>query len=40
VSVPPAVEPYADFTAHPMAVAAFAARQPQAQSLMSAAGWR
>lgn len=38
---PPApVDAYANFTANPMSVAAFAARQPQAQSLMSAAGWR
>lgn len=39
VPAPPPVDAYA-FTAHPMSVAAFAARQPQAQSLMSAAGWR
>lgn len=38
VSAP--VVTYADFTANPMSVAAFAARQPEAQSLMSAAGWR
>lgn len=40
VPAPPPVDAYADFTAHPMSVAAFAARQPEAQSLMSAAGWR
>ena len=42
VDVPPPapVDAYADFTANPMSVAAFAARQPEAQSLMSAAGWR
>lgn len=38
---PPApVDAYMTFTPHPMNVAAFAARQPQAQSIMSAAGWR
>ncbi len=38
---PPApVDAYATFTANPMNIAAFAARQPEAQSLMSAAGWR
>lgn len=40
VPAPAPVVAYADFTAHPMSVAAFAARQPRAQSLMSAAGWR
>lgn len=40
VPVPAPVDAYTDFTAHPMSVAAFAERQPQAQSLMSAAGWR
>jgi iron(III) transport system substrate-binding protein len=40
VAAPAPVDAYADFTAHPMDVAAFAARQPEAQSLMSAAGWR
>jgi iron(III) transport system substrate-binding protein len=40
VPAPPPVDAYAGFTAHPMSVAAFAARQPAAQSLMSAAGWR
>lgn len=40
VQVPPPVDAYTAFTANPMSVAAFAARQPEAQSLMSAAGWR
>jgi iron(III) transport system substrate-binding protein len=40
VPAPPPVDAYANFTAHPMNVAAFAARQPEAQSLMSTAGWR
>lgn len=40
VPAPPPVDAYADFTANPMNVAAFAKRQPEAQSLMSAAGWR
>lgn len=40
VAPPPPVDAYARFTANPMNVAAFAARQPEAQSLMSAAGWR
>ncbi|HSJ79519.1 MAG TPA: extracellular solute-binding protein, partial [Erythrobacter sp.] len=40
VPAPAPVDAFAAFTAHPMPVAAFAARQPQAQSLMSAAGWR
>lgn len=40
VAAPPPVAAHADFTAHPMSVAAFAARQPQAQSIMSRAGWR
>ncbi|MGE4322860.1 MAG: extracellular solute-binding protein [Sphingobium sp.] len=40
VAPPSPVDAYAGFTANPMAVAAFAARQPEAQSLMSAAGWR
>ena len=40
VPAPAPVDAYAAFTAHPMAVSAFAARQPQAQSLMSEAGWR
>lgn len=40
VPAPPPADAYANFTANPMSVAAFAARQPQAQSLMSEAGWR
>lgn len=40
VPAPAPVNAYMDFTAHPMNVAAFAARQPEAQSIMSAAGWR
>lgn len=34
------VDAYIDFKANPMNVAAFAARQPEAQSMMSASGWR
>lgn len=40
VDAPAPVDAYANFTAHPMSVAAFARRQPEAQSLMSEAGWR
>ncbi len=40
VAAPEPVTAYAGFTAHPMQVAAFAARQPQAQSIMSRVGWR
>lgn len=40
VAAPEPVAAHANFTAHPMAVSAFAARQPQAQSIMSRAGWR
>lgn len=40
VAAPAPVDAYADFTANPMNVSAFAVRQPEAQSLMSAAGWR
>lgn len=40
VPAPPPVDAYAQFTAHPMNVAAFASRQPEAQAIMSAAGWR
>ena len=40
VSAPAPVDRYASFTANPMPVAAFAARQPRAQALMSEAGWR
>jgi iron(III) transport system substrate-binding protein len=39
VAAPEPVTAYAGFTAHPMPVAAFAARQPEAQTMMSAAGW-
>ncbi|GAA0626041.1 Fe(3+) ABC transporter substrate-binding protein [Brevundimonas kwangchunensis] len=37
---PAAVQPYANFTANPMPVTAYGRNQAQAQSLMSAAGWR
>jgi len=40
VAPPAAVAPYAQFTAHPMSVAAFGPRQGEAQTMMSAAGWR
>ncbi len=40
VPAPPPVDAFADFQAHPMPAASFAARQPQAQALMSRAGWR
>jgi iron(III) transport system substrate-binding protein len=40
VPAPAPVDSYAKFAAHPMNVAAFARRQPEAQSVMSAAGWR
>ncbi len=40
VDAPAPVDAYANFKAHPMSVAAFARRQPEAQSLMSEAGWR
>ncbi|MFN3944809.1 MAG: extracellular solute-binding protein [Allosphingosinicella sp.] len=40
VQAPPPVDAFANFQAHPMPVARFAARQPEAQSLMSRAGWR
>lgn len=40
VPAPAPVDAYAKFAANPMSVAAFAARQPEAQSMMSAAGWR
>jgi iron(III) transport system substrate-binding protein len=40
VAAPAPVDAYANFTAHPMSVAAFAARQPEAQSMMSRARWR
>ncbi len=40
VPAPDPVAVHANFTAHPMPAAAFAARQPEAQSLMSRVGWR
>jgi iron(III) transport system substrate-binding protein len=40
VPAPPPTDAYADFKAHPMSVAAYGPRQSEAQSLMSAAGWR
>lgn len=40
VPVPEPVAAFANFTAHPMPAAAFAARQAEAQSLMSQAGWK
>lgn len=41
VAAPPPVDAYAArLTAHPMSVVAFARHQPQAQAMMSAAGWR
>jgi iron(III) transport system substrate-binding protein len=41
VAAPPPVDAYAArLTAHPMSVVAFARHQPDAQAMMSAAGWR
>ncbi|MFC3713006.1 extracellular solute-binding protein [Sphingoaurantiacus capsulatus] len=40
VPAPAPVDAYANFTANPMSAAAFAARQPEAQTMMSEAGWR
>lgn len=40
VPAPAPVDAYADFTAHPMPVSRYGPRQAEAQSLMSAAGWR
>lgn len=40
VEFPSPVDKYAGFAAHPMRVSAFAERQPEAQSIMSAASWR
>ena len=40
VATPAPVNAYSDFQAHPMSVAAFGPHQAQAQSIMSAAGWR
>lgn len=40
VPAPAPTQAYADFKAHPMSVATYGPRQAEAQSLMSAAGWR
>lgn len=40
VAAPAPVDAYADFTANPMPVSAFAKHQPEAQRLMAEAGWR
>jgi iron(III) transport system substrate-binding protein len=40
VDFPPPVDAYNGFKPHPMGVTAFAARQPEAQSMMSAENWR
>lgn len=40
VPAPAPVDAYADFTAHPMPVSAYGPRQAEAQSMISAAGWR
>lgn len=40
VKAPAPVDAYANFTAHPMPAATFAAHQPKAQALMTRAGWR
>jgi len=40
VPAPAPVDAHAGFTAHPMSVALYGPRQAEAQSLMSAAGWR
>lgn len=40
VPAPAPTNAFADFTAHPMSVTVYGARQAEAQSLMSAAGWR
>ncbi|WP_339929160.1 extracellular solute-binding protein [uncultured Brevundimonas sp.] len=40
VPAPPPTDAYADFTAHPMSVAVYGRHQAEAQTLMSAAGWR
>lgn len=40
VPTPPPTNLHSDFTAHPMSVATYGPRQAEAQSLMSAAGWR
>lgn len=40
VPTPPPTAAWADFKAHPMPVSAYGPRQAEAQTLMSAAGWR
>lgn len=40
VPAPAPVDAYADFQAHPMPVSTYGPRQAEAQSLISAAGWR
>ena len=40
VPAPAPTDAYADFAAHPMSVTIYGRRQTEAQSLMSAAGWR
>ncbi len=40
VPAPAPVDAYADFQANPMAVSTYGPRQAEAQSMMSAAGWR
>ena len=40
VPAPAPTDAYSDFTAHPMSVAIYGPLQAEAQSLMSAAGWR
>jgi iron(III) transport system substrate-binding protein len=40
VKAPAPVNAYASFQAHPMPVSDFASKQPQAQALMTKAGWR
>lgn len=40
VPVPPPVDAFADFTAHPMPVSAYGPRQAESLAMMSAAGWR
>lgn len=40
VANPPPVHAWSDFAAHPMSVTAYGRRQAEAQSMMTAAGWR
>ena len=40
VAAPAPVDAYADFTANPMPVSSYGPRQAEAQSMISAAGWR